>query len=65
MSRCTVAMLLALGALLAGCGESRSDKAGGKAGDVRVLRLANANEEPNELEVFAREVAPRVARRVG
>jgi len=44
--------------LLAGCGGAAPDKAGGGAGRAaRVLRLANFNPEPGELEPFAREVA--------
>jgi hypothetical protein len=39
-----------------GCGSEGSDKAGAKGGDVRVLRLANANEAPEELAVLADEV---------
>jgi hypothetical protein len=35
--------------VLAGCGGESADKTGGKGGDVRVLRLANANHEPDEL----------------
>ena len=47
--------VLALG-LVSGCGGESSDKAGGKGGDVRVLRLANANAEPGELAAYAEEV---------
>src|SRR4051812_5465725 len=43
-------------ALIAGCGGQTSDKNGGKGGDVGVLRLANANDEPGGLEAYAREV---------
>jgi len=48
--------ILASAALLAGCGGQTVDKAGGKGGDVRILRLANANDEPGELAAYAREV---------
>jgi len=51
-----LAAILGVGALVGGCGDASTDKAGGKAGDVRVLRLANANDNVGELAAFAREV---------
>lgn len=51
-----VTILAAAAALLAGCGGQPTDKAGGKGGDVRVLRLANANDQPDELAAYAQEV---------
>ena len=48
--------ILAATALLVGCGGQPADKAGGKGGDVRVLRLANGNDQPGELAAYAREV---------
>ncbi len=43
--------------LPAGCGGAETDKAGGAAsGEVRVLRLANFNSAPGELEPYARAV---------
>src|SRR3954454_12814679 len=51
----SILILAAAAALLAGCGGG-SDKAGGSGGEVDVLRLANANDEPGELEAYAREV---------
>src|SRR4051812_4407268 len=52
----SILILAGAAALLAGCGGGGSDKAGGSGGNVHVLRLANANEEPGELEAYAREV---------
>ena len=55
--RIVLAALSAGALLLAGCGGVDTDKAGGAAGrEVRVLRLANFNPAPGELEPFAREV---------
>ena len=56
-SRIVLAALLGAALLLAGCGGVDTDKAGGAAArEVRVLRLANSNPAPGELEPFAREV---------
>jgi TRAP-type C4-dicarboxylate transport system substrate-binding protein len=56
-SRIVLAALLGAALLLAGCGGGETDKAGGAAGrEPRVLRLANFNPVPGELEPFAREV---------
>src|SRR3954454_14939698 len=52
----SILILAGAAALLAGCGGGGSDKAGGSGGNVHVLRLANANGEPGELEAYAREV---------
>jgi TRAP-type C4-dicarboxylate transport system substrate-binding protein len=49
-------IVLAAAAVLAGCGGQSYDKAGGHGGHVRVLRLANANQERGELDAYAREV---------
>src|SRR5215204_105173 len=59
MDRSHIGLMASLGVtlLLAGCGGAGTDKAGGAAaGEVRVLRLANANGEPAELEPYARAV---------
>ena len=56
-SRLVLALLLGAASLLAGCGGVGTDKAGGAAGrEDRVLRLANFNSDPGELEPFARAV---------
>src|SRR5688500_4386875 len=56
---CRFALLAALATVLPGCSNS-ADKAGGAAaGEVRVLRLANGNLRPDELQVFADEVRRR------
>ena len=58
LSRTVVVALVGGAGLLAGCGDVATDKAGGGEGhEARVLRLANHNPEPGELEPFAREVA--------
>lgn len=55
--RAIVTSLLAAALALNACGDGATDKAGGDAGEgVQVLRLANANDQPYELEAFAREV---------
>jgi len=45
--------------VLAGCGDGASDKAGGSDRKATVLRMANGNGSPFELQVFADEVARR------
>jgi len=45
--------------VLAGCGDSSSDKAGGSDREATVLKMANGNDEPWELQAFADEVAER------
>ena len=52
-----LAVLVAVAALAGACGHATSDKAGGATSrEVRVLRVANANPAPGELEPYARAV---------
>ena len=55
-ARTCIAAALAL--LATGCANTTADKAGG-GGEPRVLRLANGNSQPAELQVFADEVRRR------